>query len=93
MNKNISIAVKVTIASLKALFESIVAIAWGIAGFFLLIALINNYNIDKSVIKPLLDIISWITTYWWIFWLAILFYYGYINYKELTKNNKRQNGK
>lgn len=93
----VNIWIKRTLAALlsvgKALFSAVVQVAWGIAGFFLLVSFIAAFKQDISVISGLMTIIQFMTRNWGLFF-AILFFYDLIVYyseafKAMQKEEKK----
>lgn len=73
------------LATAKSFWGATVSMAWGLATFFLLSALITYYNQDTTLISGLFSIINVLMTNWQIVW-GVLFVFDFlVNYKELEK--------
>ena len=59
-------------ASLKAIWNSTVKIAWGLCAIFLLAGLIKGMSIDASRITYLLTMSVLLRKNWVVFWIAFL---------------------
>ena len=65
------------LAGLTTFWNATIHIVWGIATIFLLMSLINFYQIDSLVVKDLLNIATFILKNWFIFFLAFLAWEGW----------------
>ncbi len=52
---------------IKALWNAVVAIVWGLASFFLLAGLLVYFKQDTEAIQSILALVPIITKYWLVF--------------------------
>lgn len=68
---------------IKAFWSSIVSIAWGFAGFFILMGIVTQYQ--QKIPEELLSSIKLLMDNWQIFFAVILFIEIILIFKELNK--------
>jgi hypothetical protein len=73
---------------IKALWNAVVAIVWGLASFFLLAGLLVYFKQDTEAIQSILALVPIITKYWLVFFSAIFIYEVLYSYKELIPKDK-----
>jgi len=69
----------------KAFFNALVSVAWGIASFFLLIALIGYYKVDASAIQTLLNLVLFVEKNWGVFFFILFLWEFIVDYKEFLR--------
>ena len=75
------------LALIKSIWSSIVSIAWGFAGFFILMGVVKQY--DQTLPLELLSSIRLLINNWQIFFAVIFVIDLVLVYKELKKGDKK----
>lgn len=75
----------VVLSAVKAFFSGIVQIAWGIATFFILGALLTYYKVDTSAITTLLKLTVFIQQNWLYFFWVIAIWEFIVNLKDFLR--------
>ena len=75
----------IVLSAVKAFFNAVVSLCWGMAVFFLMSALFNYYKIDTSAITTLLKLVVFIQEKWlWFFW-ALFIWDFIVNLKDFLR--------
>jgi hypothetical protein len=74
------------LSGMRSFFYAVVDIAWAIAVFFLIAALISYYKADTTVVQPFFTLISFVQHNWAFFFIALLFYHWFVFSNELFKS-------
>ena len=79
----IRIFLGVCLALIISFLKSVFDLAWGIAGFFVLIGFISYFEVDASNILVFLEFATFIMENWGFFFMALMIYHIQDKLKDL----------
>lgn len=75
---------------IKAVWEALVNMVWGFAGFFLLSALVLYFKQDISLIAPLMKMVVLFMENYKLLFMILFLWYVYINLTTERKRNETE---
>jgi len=84
----IKFAAKLTLSAVIAVFQAIIEVSWGLAGLFLMIGIVREYQINPALITSLSTLQQFVVNNWIWFFIALLLYNTWSRTLALKEDKK-----